>query len=206
MIIVGAKGFAKEVLEIFLQIGNLENLYFYDDLNVNIEKLIYGRFPVLINLEQAESLFKVFPDFTIGIGGANTRKKIYEKFTSIGGNFTSVISPYANIGHFETLIKNGCNIMTGSVITNSVTIGKGNLLNLNCTIGHDCVIGDFCEFSPGVHISGNCIIGDNCLFGTGAVVLPKIKIGNNVIVGAGSVVIKDVPDNTTVVGIPAKAK
>lgn len=47
-------------------------------------------------------------------------------------------------------------------------------------------------------------IGDNVYIGCGAKVLGPIKIGNNVKIGAGAVVIKDVPDNATVVGVPAR--
>ena len=94
--------------------------------------------------------------------------------------------------------------MTGSVITNDVKIENGVLINLNCTIGHDSHIGSFVEMSPGVHISGNCVVGDYSVLGTNSTVLPKISIGKNVIVGAGSVVTKNIPDNSLVVGIPAK--
>lgn len=46
-------------------------------------------------------------------------------------------------------------------------------------------------------------IGDNVLIGCDAKVLGDIKIGNNVKIGAGAVVVKDVPDNATVIGVPA---
>jgi len=90
------------------------------------------------------------------------------------------------------------------IITNSVTIGQGTLLNLNATIGHDSVIGRYCDIMPGVNISGNCTIGDYCAIGTNATILPNITIDNNVKVGAGAVVTKDVSSGQTVVGIPAK--
>jgi len=77
---------------------------------------------------------------------------------------------------------------------------------LNCTIGHDCIIGNYVEMSPRVHISGNCKIGDYSVFVSNATVLPKTTIGNNVIVGAGSVVTKDVHDNCLVVGVSAVIK
>ncbi len=51
---------------------------------------------------------------------------------------------------------------------------------------------------------GSVVIGDNVFIGAKAIVLPGVKIGNNVVVGAGAVVSKDVPDNSVVVGIPAK--
>lgn len=48
------------------------------------------------------------------------------------------------------------------------------------------------------------IIGDNVMVTCGAKVLGNVKVGNNVIIGVNAVVVKDVPDNATVVGVPAK--
>lgn len=207
MIIVGAKGFAKEVLEIFHQTNELENLVFYDDVNSDLPIKLYSRFPILKTASEAENFIKTTDNrFTIGIGGPILRKKLFDKFTLLGGQFFSTISPKCSIGHFGNSIAEGCNIMTGTVITNDVTIGKGSLINLNCTIGHDVVIGEFVELCPGVSISGNCNIGNQSFIGTNATILPNVSIGENVVVAAGSVVIKDVPDNCMVAGTPAIIK
>lgn len=70
----------------------------------------------------------------------------------------------------------------------------------NCTILPMVLFG---KKTPG--LESRCIeIGDNCYFGTGCTILGPVKIGNNVTVGAGAVVTKDVPDNCTVAGVPAK--
>jgi len=205
MLIIGAKGFAKEVLEVLHQLNQHDNVVYYDDVNADIPKKLYNKFSVLTSFSEAENYFKTIDNqFTIGIGNPILRKRIFDKFTEAGGVFTSVISPKAAIGHFGNSIGFGCNIMTGSVITNDVKIENGVLINLNCTIGHDSHIGSFVEMSPGVHISGNCVVGDYSVLGTNSTVLPKISIGKNVIVGAGSVVTKNIPDNSLVVGIPAK--
>jgi len=204
MLIIGAKGLAKEVLEIFHQQNELKNIYFYDDVNADLPDKLYGQYPILKNTEQVSELFKKDNRFTIGIGNPVLRQKLYDKFIVLGGKFESSISPLAQIGHFGNSIGDGCNIMTGTIITNDITIGKGCLINLNSTIGHDCIIGEFVELSPAVNISGNCSIGNYCTIGTGAILLPKVKLGDGVTVGAGAVVTKDVEDGVTVVGVPAK--
>ena len=207
MLIIGAKGFAKEVLEIAFQRDEIKDIVFYDDVNKNVPDKLYNRFEVLKNLSQATTYFKNIDNrFTIGIGNPLLRKELYHKFKSIGGIFSSLISPLANIGHYGTKIGIGCNIMTGTIITNDVTVHKGALINLNCTIGHDSVIGEFVELSPGTHISGNCKIGNYVSFGTNASVLPNISVGSNVVVGAGAVITKNIPDNCMVAGVPATIK
>lgn len=207
MIIIGAKGFAKEVLEIVSQNNELENVVFYDDVNADLPNKLYAQFSILKTSIEAENYFKTVDNkFTIGIGTPVLRKKLYDKFEALGGVFNSTISPKATIGSFGNHIGDGCNIMTGTVITNDVTIGKGTLINLNCTIGHDVLIEDFVELCPGVNVSGNCNIGELSFIGTNATILPSICIGKNVIVAAGSVVTKDVPDNCMVAGIPAIIK
>lgn len=205
MLVVGAKGFAIEVLEVVHQLEQLQNLTFYDDVNSEIPEKLFGQFLILKTREQAEIYFKTIDTkFCLGIGNPILRKKMYEQFSAMGGIFTSVISPKASIGHYANKIDVGCNIMTGVVITNEICIGQGALINLNCTVGHNSIIGDFVEMSPGVHISGNCTIGDFVNIGTNTVVLPNLNIGDNVIIGAGSVVTKDIPSNSLAFGIPAK--
>ena len=204
MLIIGAKGFAKQLLEIFCQLNELADLYFYDDVSNDLPERLYNIYPVLKTEEEVKELFKKDNYFALGIGNPFLRYKMEEKFTNIGGKLMTVISPYAHIGLYENVIEEGVNILTGVVIENNVRISKGSLINLNSTITHDTYIGKFSEISPGVHISGGCKIGDYCMLGTGAVLLPKVKLGDNVKVGAGAVVTKNVESNTVVAGIPAR--
>lgn len=205
MLIVGAKGFAKEVLEVCKQNQELENLVFYDDVNKDFHDLLYSKFPILKNFQEAKLHFENSNyDFTIGIGNPKLRRLIYEKFRDLGGVFKSTISSTAQIGSYETYIEEGCNIMQHVAITNDVRIKRGTIINQLSSIGHDVVIHEFCEICPNVSISGRCIIGEETFIGTGAIVLPDIKIGKNVVIGAGSLVSKDLPDNCVAVGVPAK--
>lgn len=207
MLVIGAKGFAKEVLEILHQNGETENLCFYDDVNDDVSELLFNKFPIIKKIENAEDYFlKVSNKFILGIGNPLYRKILCEKFEKIGGIPYSLISKNAEFGSFDNKFEDGVIITSGVIITNSVTIKKGSLINLSSTIGHDTIIGNFVEICPNVSISGNCVIGDNAFIGTSATILPQITIGNNSIIAAGSVVTKNVPDNVMVAGIPAVIK
>lgn len=204
MLILGAKGFAKEVLDIFNQQNQLGNILFYDDVSDYVPELLFGQFRVLKSLIEVEQVFIEDSRFVLGLGIPAARRILAEKMIRIGGHLTSCISPKASIGGFNNRIGIGVSIMTGAIITNDVRIGEGVLINLNCTIGHDVFINDYCALSPGVHVSGNVEIEKNVSIGTGAVLLPGVKIGENSIIGAGSVINRDIPANVVAVGVPAK--
>lgn len=204
MLIVGAKGFAKEVLEIFAQLNALEDICFFDDKSVDLPELIFGKFPVLQSADAVRQLFARDPRFVLGIGSPVVRQRLAQKMAALGGEFTSCVSPKAAIGAFNNRLGQGVSIMTGVVVTNDVQLGDGVLINLNCTIGHDVQIGAFCELSPGVHLSGNVVLGEKVVIGTGAVLLPGVVVGDNTVVGAGSVVTKNLEANVVAVGAPAK--
>jgi sugar O-acyltransferase (sialic acid O-acetyltransferase NeuD family) len=205
MLILGAKGFAKELLEIILQGDSNTRIAFYDDVSKDLPKLLFDKYPILRNEDEAISYFKKDDDqFALGIGNPKLRYKFYEKFIALGGKPATVISPFAKIGKYHNFIQEGCNILTDVVIESNNSIGKGCLLHVGSLISHDTVIGNFCEISPHVNLLGSVIIGDFCSLGTASTILPKVKIGNNVTVGAGAVVTKNLADNMTVVGIPAK--
>lgn len=204
MLIIGAKGLAKEVLEIFHQKNELEGIFFYDDISTDLPEKLYGQFEVIKNMDDVIGLFKNDNRFTIGIGNPRLRKMMLEKFMNAGGQVVSAISPFAHIGSYQTNIADGSIVMAGTVITNNVTIGRICLVNPNCVISHDSTIRDNVEISPGVKITGHCYVDEGCSIGTGAILLPKVRLGKNVTVGAGAVVTKNVADGLTVVGIPAK--
>ncbi|XJZ27417.1 serine O-acetyltransferase [Bacillota bacterium Lsc_1132] len=102
----------------------------------------------------------------------------------------------------------GIEIHPGAIIGRRFFIDHG----MGVVIGETCEIGDNVTVFQGVTLGGtgkekgkrHPTIKDNALIATGAKVLGSITIGENSKIGAGSVVLKDVPPNSTVVGVPGK--
>lgn len=102
----------------------------------------------------------------------------------------------------------GVEIHPGAQIGNRFFIDHG----MGIVIGETCEIGNNVSVFQGVTLGGtgkekgkrHPTIKDNVLIATGAKVLGSIEIGENSKIGAGSVVLKEVPPNSTVVGIPGK--
>lgn len=207
MLIVGAKGFAKEVLEVLYQLHSTEDLVFFDNVNQDTPDVLYQKFKVLRSFDEAQTYFNtVHKKFTLGIGNPFLRQQLADTFIGLGGILTTVISASANIGSFGVTIGEGSNILNQAIIANDVTIGKGAILYYNAVVTHDVEVGDFVEISPGAILLGRCAIGDYSQIGSHATILPDITIGSNVIVAAGAVVTENVPDNCMVAGVPAVVK
>ena len=207
MLIIGAKGFAKEILQILHQNGDLDQLAFYDDINPDIRDKLLNQFSVIKSIEQAGHFFETVDNrFTIGIGNPALRYKMYQKFMERGGVFTSTISKGAEIGSYEISIGRGSNILSGVKISNNTKIGLGCMIYYNSIVTHEVEIGKFVEISPGATLLGRCKIGDFTHIGSGAIILPDVIIGNNVVIAAGAVVTKNIQDNVMVAGVPAIIK
>ncbi|MBM3252093.1 MAG: serine O-acetyltransferase, partial [Candidatus Omnitrophica bacterium] len=102
----------------------------------------------------------------------------------------------------------GIEIHPGAKIGNGLFIDHG----LGVVIGETSIVGDNVTLYQGVTLGGtgkekgkrHPTLGNNVVVGAGAKILGNITVGNNSYVGANAVVIKDVPDNATVVGVPAR--
>ena len=205
MLIIGTKGLAKEILEILHLRKELENLYFFDDVNDDVHGNLFKKFPILKTTSEVQKYFEnTDKRFSIGIGNSQLRERLFNKISALGGKLTSTISPKADIGSYDVEIGKGANILDGVKISNSVKIGIAPIIYYNAIITHDCRIGDFCEISPAANILGRVSIENKTQIGAGAIILPDVKIGSNVTISAGAVVTKNIPDNAIAVGIPAR--
>ena len=197
--IIGAGGFGQEVF-------NLLDEDLYDCVGfIDYEKKENLPAPIIgIETDMVKLVKKYkFPNCVLAIGDMKIRKKIQNKIDEFSFKYPKIID--SSVRCFSKDIGNGVIIYPGVIIMNDCKIGKFTLLNSGVTLGHDVTIGDFCNLNPGANLAGRIIIGDNVFIGIGASVKENIRIGNNVTIGAGSVVLKDVPDNTMVYGVPAKA-
>ncbi len=203
MIIAGAGGHAAEILHLFDQLGQLDDLVFYDN-TLKEERKLFDRFRVICSDEALAEQFTIDPRFVLSLGNPIYRRQLADHLKSRGGELSSITSPTASIGRFDVHLEAGLNVMHQVVIYNRVRVGEGTLLNTACSIHHDVTIGKYCEICPGARILGGASVGDFSFLGSGAIILPGISISNNCVVGAGAVVTKDVDDNQKVSGIPAK--
>lgn len=141
-------------------------------------------------------------DLVVAVQG-NQRKELCETIVARGATLPVIAHPAAVLSTTAT-IGAGTIISAGVIVQSDARVGRFCVLNTACTIDHDNVLGDFVSVSPGVHTTGHVRIGDHSFVGAGSVILNGLKIGRRVTIGAGAVVIRDVPDEATIVGNPAR--
>ena len=204
LVIIGAGGFGRTVRNHvissprFLIAEGISSIVYVDDAR---EPAVPVDSPIVSSLED---YWPHQDDLLLcSIGAPQVRREVVGLMNRRGGKFTSFIhdsvTPYDHV-----TVGVGAVICPGTIITNHVTIGQHVHINLMCSVGHDDVVGDFVTLSPNCHLMGNVTVNEGSFLGVSASVIPGTTIGSNVVVGAGSVIIKDIEDDATVVGNPAK--
>ena len=192
MILYGASGHAKVIIDILEQ-NNITISTIFDD---NKDLISVLKYPIKqINDSTIDD------ELIISIGNNKIRKTIANKLKN--NTFGKAIHTKAIIDK-TVKINNGTVVMANTIINASSNIGKHCIINTNAVIEHDCTIDNFVHISPSATLCGNIKVGEGTHIGAGSTIIPNINIGKWCIIGAGSVVIKDIPDNVTVVGNPAR--
>lgn len=201
MIVIGYSGHSFVVCGILLAAGKEPSGYCDQEEKANnpFGLTYYGKESSAEGMEQIKK-----NGFFIAIGDNGIRKKIYDQLAVQQYYPSNAVHPSAIIDASAVVDERGIMIAAGVLINPLAKIGNGAICNTGCVIEHECEVGEFAHIGPGAVLCGNVKVGSQTFIGAGAVIRQGIKIGNNAMVGAGSVVVRDVPDGTTVVGVPAK--
>jgi len=204
--IYGASGFGREVLPLvrsqLTETG--AELVFVDDGDVSEQLNGYS----VLKYDQFLAAEAKEKQLVFAIANSAVREKLVRKCE---GDNIPVLPVVAD----NAVILDGVSLGKGAILchftqlTSNIRIGVHFHANIYSYVAHDCVIGDFVTFAPGVRCNGNVVIEDHAYIGTGAVIKQgnpekPLVIGKGAIVGMGAVVTKDVPAGATVVGNPAK--
>lgn len=200
VVIIGAGGHAKVIADIIEKSGD-EIVGFLDD-NKEIGTTIIKEYKVIgdLNNRFAMAVTKENLEFIIAIGDNRKREEISH---SPNLKFYTAIHPSAQIG-LDVEIQEGTVVMANSCINSSAKIGKHCIINTGSIIEHDNIIEDCVHISPNAALGGTVKIGENTHVGIGSIVKNNITICQNCIIGAGAVVVKDILEEGTYVGVPAK--
>jgi sugar O-acyltransferase (sialic acid O-acetyltransferase NeuD family) len=201
LVIWGAGGHGRVVLDVARSSGHYEHIVFLDD---DAEKSCapFCDCAIIGGNENLKSL--AGQDFVVAVGDNHARAHCFDLALTQGLSPTvlihasAIVSPSASIGR-------GSVVMPGAIVNAGAVIGEDCIVNTAAVIEHDCKIGAHAHVSSRAVLGGNVNVGELALVGIGAILLPCATIGEESIVGAGSVVLKKAPARCTVVGVPAKA-
>lgn len=199
--VVGASGHAKVAADAAIASG-WRKIVFFDDRWPELDHV--GRWAVDGNTAELARIIGHFDSAIVGLEDNRSRLAKLAELEEQGAALGVIVHPQAVVSRFAEMGL-GSLVFAGAVVNVDARLGRGVIVNNGATVYHDCVLGDGVHVSPGAHLAGEVTVGACSWIGIGASVKQGVTIGRDVMVAAGAIVISDIPDNTTVMGVPARA-
>jgi sugar O-acyltransferase (sialic acid O-acetyltransferase NeuD family) len=200
LLLIGGGGHALVVAEAARLSGWVLNGV-YDDVDDPVVCRMFG----LTRLGTMSSLVggtvRLAGEWHLALGNLQVRARLMER---LGGEAATIIHPRAFVAP-SAKVETGAFVGALAVVHTGASIGAHAIINTGAIVEHECEVGSNTHVAPGAVLGGNVRVGAHTLLGLGCRVAPGIAVGRGCVVGAGAVVIRDVPDETRVRGVPARA-
>ena len=201
MIVLGAGGHAKVVLEAVWAMGGIDVAGLLDAEQAGAEVLgvpVLGDDGLLPAL-RAQGIEAAF----VALGANALRDRLGIKLRGLGFVLPAAVHPNAQISP-SARIEEGAVVMARACVGPLAVVGAMTIINTGAIVEHDNEIGRAAHIAPGVALAGTVTVGDRALVGVGSAVRPGVSIGADAVVGVGSAVIGDVAPGAVVGGAPAR--
>lgn len=203
LIIVGAGGFGREILEVIKHINREKPTYnilgfINDDLTSLDAYEVSKEYKILGTIKDWQPTGNEV--YAMGITSPAGKKKVAELLKARGAQFETIISPRVFMADYVTMgegvVITAFSVQENAKIGNFVTIAGS-------VVGGTCEIGDYTTTTAFANLT-NSKIGSGVFVGSHAVILNNLKIGDNSMICAGSIVFNNIKPGTKVWGSPAK--
>lgn len=204
LLIVGAGSVGGFLSYNISQFGSFNIIGFLDDDINKLGKTFYGH-QVLGTSENIDDFTKDNTQLAVVIGIANPHVKaaIHNRLKKKHVNFPNFIAINSWISEGVKLGE-GIIIYPGVSINFETTVQDFVIINMNCAIGHNCVISRYSTLAPSVKLAGFTFVKVSSDLGIGAATIQGVVVGENAVIGGQSMLIYNVPDNAVVVGNPGR--
>jgi sugar O-acyltransferase (sialic acid O-acetyltransferase NeuD family) len=203
LMLVGAGGLAREALSLASALGHFGTVCAVDD-DPGLWGRRIGTAPVIGGLDLA-------PEYeghhlVVCAGRGSVRRALVERLLALGVDrerFVRLVHPAVEVPD-SCSVGAGSILLAGVVLTADVRVGEHVVVMPNATLTHDDVLDDYATVCAGVALGGGVRVGAGAYLGMNAAVRENLVVGRDATLGMGSVLLRDLPENQTWVGAPAR--